>query len=147
MGGFTHTLLAKATFDEQFEAACHSQQQTVTTDLGQSASCIFKSWTEECAPCQIDRCFIPYTNRVTGSWNCRRFLNFENGLLTNGFSCGTINYALSNQAKKKGDLPGTWKCVEEGEEPGRARLLGAFSIYRRYVSHQSGLHHRLSWAE
>jgi len=58
MGGFADTLQAKATFDEQFEAACCSQQQTVATDLGRSASHIFKSWTEKCAPCTIDRGFI-----------------------------------------------------------------------------------------
>ena len=58
MGGFTDTLQAKATFDEQFEAACRSQQKGVATDLGRSASYIFKSWTEKCAPCTIDRGFI-----------------------------------------------------------------------------------------
>jgi hypothetical protein len=51
MGGFTDTLLVKATFEGQFEATCRSQQQTAATGLGRSATYIFKKLDGEmCTP-------------------------------------------------------------------------------------------------
>jgi len=68
MGGFTDTLLAKATFDEQFEAACYSRRQTVTTGLGRSATYIFKkAGRRNVHPVRAIGVIFPRKSRVSGS--------------------------------------------------------------------------------
>jgi hypothetical protein len=89
-------------------------------------------------PCTIDRGFIPYKNRVSGLRNCKRFIKFESGLLTKGFSCGIMNNALSNQVKRMGtarahgDSRGS-VSKREGTREGKV-TRGIFYLFRCFVN-------------